>query len=278
MAAEGESQPAVCPVDHHARAAWLEQAQKAAAAGEAAPPLPHPLPPAPAAAAAAAASAPPQKPVSSSASDGCDSTKLDQSLPPSTGSSLLGYLGLKQDREVSTIPRAFPGDQTAAGRPPANNEGETGQDKGSGNWIYPSEEMFFNAMRRKKFDPRIEDMRSIVPIHNAVNERAWKEIKEWEEGRGSASCGGPKLVAFSGNSQKLTPRARWNTLLGYQAPFDRHDWVIDRCGTTVEYVIDFYSGRNEGKAGKSLNFYLDVRPKLNSWEGVKTRVSKFWGF
>lgn len=85
-------------------------------------------------------------------------------------------------------------------------------------------------------------------------------------------------MAFSGNSQKLTPRAKFNTFLGYQAPFDRHDWVIDRCGTTVEYVIDFYSGRDERKAGKSLNFYLDVRPKLNSWEGVKTRVSRFWGF
>ncbi|KAH7030532.1 cytochrome c1 heme lyase [Macrophomina phaseolina] len=267
MAADGESQPAVCPVDHQARAAWLEKAQAASSA--AAPAPPHPIPP------TTAAAAPP------STAPGCDSSQLDQSLPPkpaSAGSTLLGYLGLRQDREISSIPRAFPGDQTAAGKPPANNEGDTGADKASGNWIYPSEEMFFNAMKRKKFDPRAEDMRSIVPIHNAVNERAWKEIKEWEQGRGSESCGGPKLVAFSGDSQKLTPRARINSLLGYQAPFDRHDWVIDRCGKTVEYVIDFYSGRDEGKSGKSLNFYLDVRPKLNSWEGVKTRVSRFWGF
>jgi cytochrome c heme-lyase len=28
-------------------------------------------------------------------------------------------------------------------------------------------------------------MRSIVPIHNAVNERAWGEILEWERGQGS---------------------------------------------------------------------------------------------
>jgi cytochrome c heme-lyase len=28
-------------------------------------------------------------------------------------------------------------------------------------------------------------MQTIVPIHNAVNERAWMEIKEWERGRGS---------------------------------------------------------------------------------------------
>ena len=66
--------------------------------------------------------------------------------------------------------------------------------------------------------------------------------------------------------------------MGYQPPFDRHDWVVDRCGTKIEYVIDFYAGRDEGKVGKALNFYLDVRPKLNSWEGVKTRVAKFWGF
>ena len=40
----------------------------------------------------------------------------------------------------------------------------------------------------------------------------------------------------------------------------------------MDYVIDFYSGKNEGLAGKSLNFYLDVRPKLNTWEGLKMRV------
>lgn len=91
------------------------------------------------------------------------------------------------------------------------------------------------------------------------------------------SCGGPKLLSFSGLSKDLTPKARFNTLLGYHAPFDRHDWVVDRCGTKIEYVIDFYSGRDEGKPGKSLNFYLDVRPKLNTVEGWKMRIGKFVG-
>lgn len=90
-------------------------------------------------------------------------------------------------------------------------------------------------------------------------------------------CGGPRLESFSGLSSSLTPRARWNTLIGYQPPFDRHDWIVDRCGTKVEYVIDFYAGRDEKKAGKDLNFYLDVRPKLNSWEGVKLRALRFVG-
>lgn len=78
-------------------------------------------------------------------------------------------------------------------------------------------------------------------------------------------------------SSAMTPKARLNTIMGYQAPFDRHDWVVDRCGTKVEYVIDFYAGRDEGKPGKSLNFYLDVRPKLNSWEGWKMRAEKLVG-
>ncbi len=73
----------------------------------------------------------------------------------------------------------------------------------------------------------------------------------------------------------MSPKARLNTLLGYTAPFDRHDWVVDRCGTKIEYVIDFYAGKDDGR-GK-LNFYLDVRPKLNSWEGWKMRGARALG-
>ena len=151
----------------------------------------------------------------------------------------------------------------------------------SGNWIYPSQEMFFNAMKRKGHSPETADMATIVPIHNAVNERAWAEIKAWEAGRGAEKCGGPKLISFSGDSSKLSPRARWNALTGYQKPFDRHDWVVDRCGKRVEYIIDFYSGKNQGSAaegmGKGLSFHLDVRPKLNSWDGVKMRALRSVG-
>lgn len=74
---------------------------------------------------------------------------------------------------------------------------------------------------------------------------------------------------------RMTPTARINTIFGYSAPFDRHDWVIDRCGTRVDYVIDFYAGRPDGKGGPS--FYLDVRPKFNTWEGVRMRAMK-WAF
>lgn len=147
--------------------------------------------------------------------------------------------------------------------------------------MYPSEKMFFEAMRRKGFSgAAAADMKTVVPIHNAVNERAWAEILEWERPYAVPSCGGPRLLSFAGLGDAkaiMTPRARINTLLGYTAPFDRHDWVVDRCGTRVEYVIDFYAGRPDAKGAGKLSFYLDVRPKLNTWEGVKMRALRLTG-
>lgn len=142
--------------------------------------------------------------------------------------------------------------------------------------------MFFEAMRRKNHAPNPTDMATVVPIHNAVNERAWAEIKSWENrfaGAENARCGGPRLRSFSGDSSRVSPRARWLGLWGYEGPFDRHDWVVERCegdgdgeGAVVEYVIDFYRGRGGG-----LSFYLDVRPKLNSWEGWRMRLGRLVG-
>ncbi|KAF4585854.1 cytochrome c1 heme lyase [Ophiocordyceps camponoti-floridani] len=183
---------------------------------------------------------------------------------------------LATNRVVSSIPRSSSSSSTACpaeGIAPSNAEMETGV-ASSGNWVYPSEKMFFDAMRRKGYDARVVDMKSVVPIHNAVNERAWAQIRSWEEPYlDRSTCHGPMLESFSNRNDRMTPKARINTLLGYTAPFDRHDWVIDRCGTRVEYVIDFYAGRSDGKPGPS--FYLDVRPKLNTWEGVKMRALKW---
>ena len=145
--------------------------------------------------------------------------------------------------------------------------------------------MFFDALSRKSLPADPADMSLVVPIHNAVNERAWAEIKGWELGTRrlrevNGRCGGPRLRSFRGESGRLTPRARVFGWLGYERPFDRHDWVVERCvrgeeegkGEEVEYVIDFYRGR-----GGMGNFYLDVRPKLNSWEGWRLRMGRLLG-
>ncbi|KKK21536.1 hypothetical protein ARAM_006867 [Aspergillus rambellii] len=268
-----------CPVDHKSREAWLQQHKPTS--GEA----PH----------------------APSSEDSSAKAKLQRPL--------------STDREVSSIPRAFDGDSkspsecpvahtspssssVASHGTPSNAEAETGHDKTSGNWIYPSERQFFEALMRKGNTPGSTSspselattVASIIPIHNAVNERAWQQILEWESKApgsdpGSKKCGGPKLYSFRGlgaESEFLSPRARFNNLLGYQLPFDRHDWVVERCGgERIEYVIDFYQGKSSG--GKSatglaanagtgkLSFYLDVRPKLNSWEGCMMRFKRFTG-
>lgn len=181
----------------------------------------------------------------------CSSETVDENQSSSTSCE-----GLSTEREVSSIPRH------GAGK----------------NWVYPSQSQFFNAMKRKNFDPNAKDMETIIPIHNAVNERAWMEILKWEQGLGGEKCNGPQLVKFQGDAKKLSPRARWNQMWGSQKPFDRHDWEIDRCGTRVEYVIDFYTGKANPLFPDMPSFYLDVRPKLNTVEGCRMRVAKFLGF
>jgi cytochrome c heme-lyase len=170
MAKETEPPAEACPVDHATKAAWLKSNSTP----------PHPFPDATKGASLA------------SEGNSCDSSAVDQAPapkglfskltspapPPSSTPKFLG-----KDREVSTIPRASPVNNDE-GAKPANSEKESGVSE-SGNWIYPSEKMFFEAMKRKGYASEARDMRTIVPIHNAVNERAWKEIKEWERPWGS---------------------------------------------------------------------------------------------
>lgn len=268
--------PDACPVDHKSRQAWLEKSREAAAAGQQPPPMPHP-------AAGQSVQSPSATAPLGTSNPTCDSSKLDQTpAPASTTSKILHSVGLSTQREVSTIPRA----PLAAESKQKNSEQqaqaqEEDEYKKNTNWIYPSPKMFYDAMKRKSMEPQAAEMEQIVPIHNAVNERVWIEIKAWEKKWGTDKCEGPFggtfLESFHGMGDQLSPKARINTWLGYQAPFDRHEWVINRCGRRVEYLIDFYAGKDEKRPGKSLNFYLDVRPKLNSWEGWAMRGSKIMG-
>ena len=56
----------------------------------------------------------------------------------------------------------------------------------------------------------------------------------------------------------------------YELPFDRHDWIVERDGKEVRYIIDYYDG---GKVKHNHEFaLLDVRPALDSVEAFKTRM------
>lgn len=61
----------------------------------------------------------------------------------------------------------------------------------------------------------------------------------------------------------------------YELPFDRHDWIVDRCGKDVRYIIDYYDSRI---IDKDYNFViLDVRPAMDSWENIWDRMKvAYW--
>ncbi|PVU95159.1 hypothetical protein BB561_001985 [Smittium simulii] len=156
---------------------------------------------------------------------------------------------------------------------PVNHDQNSKQDNNTNTpnvWIYPSEQMFFNAMKRKNHNFKENEIKTIVPIHNAVNEMCWKKILEWESMHKS-ECGMPKLLKFEGKAKDTTIKAWFRTLVGFKPPFDRHDWTVDRCGKHVKYIIDFYGGSSKDAP----SFYLDVRPAMTS-EGVVDRLKRWW--
>ncbi|KAI8467996.1 MAG: cytochrome c/c1 heme lyase-domain-containing protein [Monoraphidium minutum] len=130
-------------------------------------------------------------------------------------------------------------------------------------WVYPSPQMFFNALRRKGkgHDVREEDMDSVVRAHNTMNEVTWKHVMDWEQLH-CDTCRYPTLLKFQGRPDDLSPLARLRSWLGGPLPFDRHDWVVDRCGDEVRYVIDFYF--DEDRAGTPEAFEVVARPALDS--------------
>ncbi|KAI7866092.1 cytochrome c/c1 heme-lyase [Spinellus fusiger] len=187
---------------------------------------------------------------------GCDSSAIDQSnMMPAISQypQKDQTMTLRKEREISTIPRAESTERL---------------------WVYPSEQMFFNAMKRKNWDPKEQDMEVVVPIHNAVNEQAWGKILEWESMH-TSQCQQPKLLKFQGRPKDITPKARIGSWFGYTLPFDRHDWTVDRCGKKVTYVIDFYAGKNDPQRPDAVSFYLDVRPALSP-SGLWDRLQWAW--
>uniref|UniRef100_A0A673YJG4 Holocytochrome c-type synthase n=1 Tax=Salmo trutta TaxID=8032 RepID=A0A673YJG4_SALTR len=97
------------------------------------------------------------------------------------------------------------------------------------NWVYSSEQTFWNAQERLRECP----------------------------------C-----------AKELSSRARMHHWMGYELPFDRHDWIVDRCGNEVRYVNDY----NDGEFNKDTYEFsiLDVRPAFDSIDAVWDRMKVAW--
>ena len=54
------------------------------------------------------------------------------------------------------------------------------EDDGDTNWVYPSEQQFYNALHHKGYQTDEKDIPVVVAIHNELNERSWQEVCKWE--------------------------------------------------------------------------------------------------
>jgi cytochrome c heme-lyase len=143
-------------------------------------------------------------------------------------------------------------------------------------WIYPSPQMFYNALQRKhKLDEAMpaDDVEAVVRIHNQMNEATWQKIRQWEETGYSLStpeaARDVQLLRFQGRPSDLSPKAAIkHYLLGHPLPFDRHDWILERPGRhTQRYVLDYYY--NEHRPPYVM---VDVRPALDSFSALWHRA------
>eukprot|EP00937_MAST-01D_sp_MAST-1D-sp2_P002468 g2468.t1 len=151
-------------------------------------------------------------------------------------------------------------------------------------------------MRRKGWGPKEADIPAVVAIHNSVNERAWREVMAWETALHPDTVSPLRLVRFEGRPKDLSPKARLKMLFGYSAPFDRHDWIVERDGEEVRYVIDFYTGARPPAAGaappagaadapplampRPVSVHIDARPAVdsvgNALDRLRMPVSRFF--
>lgn len=186
-----------CPVDHETRSAWLAQNGKGASSGGESKGTTSAL-------------------AFLSASGG---PSVQGTVTVDRGGSSSTSSKLSVERVVSSIPRFGASDRRTESLDQGGHASETStaDPSTSPNWVYPSPAQFFSAMTRKNHNPQAEDMDIVVPIHNAVNERAWQQILEWErmaDAQSWKTCGGPQLVSFKGRPKDLTWRAWVRSLMG----------------------------------------------------------------
>lgn len=161
---------------------------------------------------------------------------------------------LSNEREESSIPR--------------HNENKK-EDK----WQYPSQRMFYNALQRKGKGVDKEGIEGMLMIHNAINEKVWEELCELEEKLNpSRKACIPSLVRFQGKPSQLSPTAFfYSKILKGHPPFDRHDWIIDRCGQgRRRYVIDYYGG--SANDSDPATFSVHIRPAIDNFSSLWERL------
>jgi cytochrome c heme-lyase len=167
---------------------------------------------------------------------------------------------LGTERQVSTIPRGD-GETT-----PSHQHEES-----ANNWVYPSEQQLYNAMRKKGWSNIPEEsISTVLQIHNNINERTWRQIQSWE---GTESL---NLARFQGRPRDMTPKAFMLSYIFrlYDPPFDRHDWYVVHNGLQQRYVIDYYY-LPPTHPDMPPTPYVDARPALDHPRAVWLHSRRF---
>jgi hypothetical protein len=128
--------------------------------------------------------------LSASAAAGCSSDAADAIKCPVTGAKTSSVLfeSTSQYQPLSRIPatntedatETLPDARQISSIPRSSTTKNTDQSTLTEYWVYPSQKQFYEAMKRKNYRPREEDMSVIVPMHNIINEMAWQKILKWE--------------------------------------------------------------------------------------------------
>jgi Cytochrome c/c1 heme lyase len=89
----------------------------------------------------------------------------------------------------------------------------------------------------------LQCMQHCAPLHTSEGVRCDAGQKAWHTKPSDDWCAVvqalhegcvPRLKRFMGRPQEYSPKARLLNFLGYRLPFDRHDWIVDRCGREVK--------------------------------------------
>jgi len=150
---------------------------------------------------------------------------------------------------------------------PATGRGNSDDGKG---WLNPSAGQLYRSLKRKNKPIEYDDALSVAAVHAMVTSGTWDAIMEYEELH-SSKCDSPKLARFNGMDGIYSLKAKFRRYLLRQPwPYDRHDWIVNRCGEEVTYIIDYYSYPD--KKGDEELYTIDARPAPSNLTNIFDRV------
>ena len=114
-----------------------------------------------------------------------------------------------------------------------------------------------------------KDKISVAHIHGDVIAETWNAVLKYENLH-YHKCKCPKLASFEGLYGKPSFKAKLLNKMGYPLPWDRHDWIVDRCGQEIRYIIDYHHGLG---TKEHQQYIIDCRPDMKRFSNIMDRLT-----